>query len=84
MIVSDFTKPELDYYRANCNFVGNEQQVFELRSQGISLEEIAENLNMSVEGIKRSAERSTTKYRGYFKDTKKALIVNGKCLFLLP
>lgn len=61
MIVSDFTKPELDYYRANCNFVGNEQQVFELRSQGISLEEIAENLNMSVEGIKKISRKVNNK-----------------------
>ena len=61
MIVSDFTKPELEYYRANCNFVGNEQQVFELRSQGISLEEIAENLNMSVEGIKKISRKVNNK-----------------------
>ena len=61
MIVSDFTKPVLDYYRANCNFVGNEQQVFELRSQGISLEEIAENLNMSVEGIKKISRKVNNK-----------------------
>ena len=61
MIVSDFTKPELDYYRANCNFVGNEQQVFELRSQGISLEEIAESLNMSVEGIKKISRKVNNK-----------------------
>ena len=52
MLVKDFTKPELDFYKANCNFVGNEIRVFDLRSKGDSLEEIAETLNMSVEGIK--------------------------------
>lgn len=53
MIVSDFTKPELDIFRENCNFVGFESNVFELRSRGIPLEEIAEVLNMSVENVKR-------------------------------
>ena len=53
MIVSDFTKPELDIFRENCNFVGSETNVFELRSRGIPLEEIAEVLNMSVENVKR-------------------------------
>ena len=53
MLVSDFTVPELKHLRENCNFVGNEKQVFELRSQGIPLERIAEELNMSYEGIKK-------------------------------
>lgn len=53
MRVSEFTVPELNILRDNCNFVGYERQVFELRSQGVPLEEIAETLNMSVEGIKK-------------------------------
>ena len=57
MIVSNFTVPELDFFRARCNFVGNERNVFELRSQGIPIEEIAEQLNMSVEGIKRISRK---------------------------
>jgi len=61
MVVSDFTKPELDYYREQCNFVGNEVEVFELRSQGIPLEEIAESLNMSVEGIKKVSRKVNSK-----------------------
>lgn len=61
MIVSDFTKPELDFYRTNCNFVGNEISVFELRSKGIPLEEIAETLNMSVEGIKKISRKVNMK-----------------------
>lgn len=61
MIVSDFTVPELDVFRANCNFVGNEKPVFELRSQGIPIEEIAEQLNMSVEGIKRISRKVNRK-----------------------
>ena len=53
MIVSDFTTPELNYFRESCNFVGREKDVFEQRSQGVPLEIIAENLDLSVEGVKK-------------------------------
>lgn len=61
MTIKDFTKPELDYFRENCNFVGIERDVFELRSQGIPLEEIAEQLNMSFDGIKKVSRRVNKK-----------------------
>ena len=61
MIVSDFTRPELNYLQENCNFVGLEQMVFDLRSQGVSLEQIAEILNMSVEGIKKVSRKVNNK-----------------------
>ena len=61
MVVSDFTRIELNYLRDNCNFVGTESQVFELRSKGISLEEIAELMNMSVEGIKKISRKVNNK-----------------------
>jgi len=61
MKIADFTKPELDYFRENCNFVGIEKKVFELRSQGIPLEEIAEITNMSVDGIKKVSRRVNKK-----------------------
>lgn len=61
MVVADFTVPELTFLRNNCNFVGNELKVFELRSQGISLEEIAERLDMSVEGIKKVSRKVNNK-----------------------
>ena len=61
MVVTDFTVPELTFLRNNCNFVGNELKVFELRSQGISLEEIAERLDMSVEGIKKVSRKVNNK-----------------------
>lgn len=57
MIISAFTKPELDVLREYCNFVGCERTLFEMRSQGIPLEEIAENLNMSVENAKRISQK---------------------------
>ena len=61
MIVSNFTIPELNYLRDNCNFVGLELEVFEQRSKGITLERIAENLDMSVEGIKKISRKVNNK-----------------------
>ena len=63
MRVSDFTKPELDQLRAQCNFVGHESQVFELRSKGISLEQIAELLNMSVTNTGRVSQKVNNKIK---------------------
>lgn len=61
MIISSFTKPELDRFRECCNFVGCERPLFEMRSQGIPLEEIAEALNMSVENAKRISRKVNEK-----------------------
>lgn len=61
MKIADFTKPELDYFRENCNFVGVERDIFEMRSQGIPLEEIAERINMSVDGVKKASKRVNRK-----------------------
>ena len=63
MIVSDFTKPELDLFRKQCNFVGTEKQVFELRSQGIPLDTIAEMLDMSVTNAGRVSQRVNKKIK---------------------
>ena len=61
MIIKDFTKPELDFYRERCNFVGFEQALFEMRSQGVPLEIIAENLNLSTDGAKRISRKVNKK-----------------------
>lgn len=61
MKIADFTKPELDYFRDNCNFVGIEKDLFEYRSQGFTLEEIAELTNMSIDGIKKVSKRVNRK-----------------------
>lgn len=53
MVISDYTEIELNHFRKLCNFVGYEREVFELRSKGVPLERIAEQLNMSYEGIKK-------------------------------
>ena len=51
MIISDFTDYHIDLFREKCNFVGNEVFVFEMRIQGIPIEEIAYELGKSVSGI---------------------------------
>ena len=57
MVISDFTAIELDYFRIACNFVNQEMDVFNMRSKGIPLEQIAEALNMSVENVKRISRK---------------------------
>ena len=61
MTISDFTKLELDVFRENCNFVGDEKTLFEMRSRGVPLEEIAESLNLSVDGINRISRKVNSK-----------------------
>ena len=61
MIIKDFTEPELDYFRKTCHFVGDESLLFELRSNGLTLEEVAEALNMSVDGTKKLSRKVNKK-----------------------
>lgn len=63
MVISDFTRIELEYLRHSCNFVCHESGVFELRSQGLSLEEIAEVLNLSVDGVKKISRKVNRKIK---------------------
>lgn len=53
MIISDYTVPELDFFRAQCNFVGNEKDVFELRSRGVPLKIIAGQIGLTLDGVKK-------------------------------
>ena len=61
MIISDFTVIELDYFRDNCNFVGDELLVFELRSRGTPLIEIASMLNVSLDTAKKLSRKVNKK-----------------------
>ena len=53
MKICDFTKPELDYFRENCNFVNLEIDVFEMRASGRTLEEIADTMHISLDYIRK-------------------------------
>ena len=61
MIIKDFTVPELNYFRENCNFVGLEIKVFEMRSQGIPLEEIAPLIGVTPDGVKKISQKVNRK-----------------------
>lgn len=63
MIIADFTEFELEFFRQNCNFVGNEKLVFELRGKGVPLELIAEQVNLSVDGAKRISKKVNNKIK---------------------
>lgn len=69
MIISDFTKPELDFFRETCNFVGSERTLFELRSQGVPLEAIAEELHLTADTARKTSQkvnRKITKILSHF------------------
>ena len=61
MIISDFTVPELDYLRCNCNFINLEIDVFEMRASGYTLEYIAEQLHISVDYVRKLSQRVNKK-----------------------
>ena len=51
--ICDFTKPELERFRKECNLTKDERLLFELRAKDIPLEECAERMNLSVSTIYR-------------------------------
>ena len=61
MKIYEFTVPELDKFRALCNFTMEESQLFEMRSANIPLEQCAERMNVSVSTIKRISRRVNKK-----------------------
>lgn len=61
MIISRFVEPELEYLRSQCNFVGNERELFEMRSKGVPIEEIAEIINLTVDGAKKVSRKVNNK-----------------------
>lgn len=69
MILKRFIEPELELYRSQCNFVGDEIAVFEMRSKGHSLEEIAEAKGYTTDGIKKiskAVDEKIIKVQKYF------------------
>ena len=63
MIISDFTNIELEYLRFACNFVREEKDIFELRGQGLSIEEVAEVLELPIDTIKKISGKVNKKIR---------------------
>lgn len=64
MQICGFTKTEADYLEAVCNFTPDEERLFRLRLKGdISLEECAEQMNRSVDSVKKISRRVNEKIR---------------------
>nr|DAI50837.1 MAG TPA: Sigma factor AlgU negative regulatory factor, TRANSCRIPTION.96A [Caudoviricetes sp.] len=59
--VCEFIEPELDQFRAICNFVGLEKDVFELRARGYSLYEMSDMLDVDYDTVKRTSQKVTHK-----------------------
>lgn len=48
IIIHDFVKKELDMFRRECNFTPEELDFFNRRAQNVSIQQIAEDMNISV------------------------------------
>ena len=61
MQIYDFTKPELDFLREQCNFLTAEMEYFNLRSQGKSNVEIALAMHVSEPQVSKLAKKVKSK-----------------------
>ena len=61
MKICDFTRPEVEYFRQECNFTKEQVTLFDLRVKNIPLEECAERMNVSVSTVKRLNKRIKAK-----------------------
>lgn len=52
-IKTEFTQPECQRFRRECNFTDEERMVFDLRVKACSLVEIQQKLNMSESTVNR-------------------------------
>ncbi|MBQ2499948.1 MAG: hypothetical protein II522_00565 [Clostridia bacterium] len=61
MKICDFTKPELDKFRDECNFTEIESKCFELKAKDCSNVELAMKLNVSESTVSVTMRRVRTK-----------------------
>ena len=61
MQIFDFTKPELDFFREQCNFTEDELEYFNLRSSGKSNVEISLAMNVSESKVSKLARKVKSK-----------------------
>lgn len=57
MKICDFTVPELDRFRKECNLTKDERLLFELRAEDIPLEQCAEIMNISTSTVYRLSKK---------------------------
>lgn len=63
MKICDFTMPELERFRKECNLTKDERLLFELRAKDIPLEQCAEIMNLSISAIKAKSQKINSKIK---------------------
>lgn len=61
MKICDFTVPELERFRKECNLTKDERLLFELRAEDIPLEQCAELMNLSISAVKAKSQKINSK-----------------------
>ena len=63
MKICEFTKPELEHFREQCNFTNAEMALFDYRARDIPLEQCAENMNVSMGTVYRISQKVNRKIK---------------------
>lgn len=63
MQIKDYTVPELEHFRATCNFTDREREFFDLRAAGITMEDCGEAMGYSIGGIRHIYGRVKNKMK---------------------
>ncbi|MBR5678029.1 MAG: hypothetical protein IKX20_07810 [Paludibacteraceae bacterium] len=61
MRICDFTKPELDHFREQCNFTDIERKCFDLKAKECSNTQLAMELNVSESTVSITMKRVRAK-----------------------
>lgn len=60
-MISQYTLPELNYYKNMCNFTPQEHVLFDYRASGYTLDECCELMHMELSSIKRLSAKVNKK-----------------------
>ena len=61
MKLRDYTVPELEYLKKNCNFTEDEQTYFDLKSKDLSNIKISLKMHISISQVSKIAKRVSLK-----------------------
>lgn len=61
MKICDFTVPELERFRKECNLTKEERLLFDMRAEDIPLEQCAEIMNLSISAVKAKSQKINSK-----------------------
>ena len=72
MKICDFTKPELDRFRKECNFTETERQCFDLKAKGMTNYQLAMQLNMCDSSVASTMKSIRAKITAVSEEKEKA------------